>query len=186
MQSLRHFFRIIKIARVLARHGALFLFEEWGFAPNIVGFLKAITIKQKNQDRPGKRLAAALQELGPAFIKLGQALSTRSDLLGEDVAQDLALLRDRLPTFPTEVAIEVIESELGKKLNKLFKKFDEEPVGAASIAQVHFAEDLEGNKVAVKVLRPDIEKKFNRDVELLFWLAANLEKKLPRLQRFKL
>ena len=124
MQSLRHFFRIIKIARVLARHGALFLFEEWGFAPNIVGFLKAITIKQKNQDRPGKRLAAALQELGPAFIKLGQALSTRSDLLGEDVAQDLALLRDRLPTFPTEVAIEVIESELGKKLNKLFKKFD--------------------------------------------------------------
>jgi ubiquinone biosynthesis protein len=184
-KALGHIARLYRIGRVLAKNDALFLFEQWGFIPTITKILKN-TSWHKQKDRPGKRLAKALQELGPAFIKLGQALSTRSDLLGDDVAEDLALLRDELPAFSGKKSVEIIESELGKKVSELFEEFDEEPIAAASIAQVHFATDKAGNKLAVKVLRPDVEKKFERDVQLMFWVAKQLEKRLPKMQRLKL
>ena len=118
--------------------------------------------------RPGERLAAALQELGPSFIKLGQALSTRADLLGEQVAADLAQLQDHLPAFPGAAARRIIEAELGQPIDALFTSFDDTPVAAASIAQVHFAVTTDGREVAVKVLRPGIELAFERDLDLFF------------------
>jgi len=135
--------------------------------------------------RPGQRLAAACEELGPTFIKLGQALSVRSDLGGEDVATDLSSLQDKLPPFPSEKAKAIIEEELGHKIGELFDRFDSEPVAAASIAQVHFATTTDGRDVAVKVLRPDVESVFERDLELMYWVAALAERTRPELRRLR-
>jgi len=110
--------------------------------------------------RPGQRLARALPECGPSFIKLGQALSTRSDLMGEEMAADLAELRDRLEPFPASAARAAIEAEFGRPVIELFETFEDEAVAAASIAQVHFARTRDGRDVAVKVLRPGIEEAF--------------------------
>ena len=108
--------------------------------------------------------------LGPGFIKLGQALSTRADLIGAEVAEDLAMLRDRLPPFPAAEARAVVTRELGAPIADLFQSFDDTPVAAASIAQVHFAVTSDGRAVAVKVLRPGVERAFQRDL-----LARTLE-----------
>ena len=123
--------------------------------------------------------------MGPSFIKLGQALATRADLIGEEMAADLAELQDRLPPFPAAEARAAIERELGKPIAELFAAFDDEPVAAASIAQVHFARTTEGEAVAVKVLRPGIAAAFARDLDLFAWLAQLAERWQPRLRRLK-
>ncbi len=135
--------------------------------------------------RPGQRLALALAALGPTFIKFGQALSTRADLLGENVAADLSELQDRLPPFPAAQARAAIENDFGAPLNTLYSSFNDVPVAAASIAQVHFATTTEGREVAVKVLRPDIRAAFARDVEFLFWIAGLAERYAPKLRRLR-
>ena len=135
--------------------------------------------------RPGQRLAAAFGELGPSFIKLGQLLSTRADLFGEEITLDLASLQDRLPPFPGSEARVLIESEFSRPLETLFASFDEIPVAAASIAQVHFARTTEGLDVAVKVLRPGIVEAFARDLDLFLWLARLSERRQPLLRRLK-
>ncbi len=135
--------------------------------------------------RPGQRLAAALVEMGPSFIKLGQLLSTRADLFGEEITADLALLQDRLPPFPGDQARAGVEAELGRPLADLFAWFDEAAVAAASIAQVHFALTTDGREVAVKVLRPGISEAFGRDLDLFLWLAALGERLQPPLRRLK-
>ena len=99
-----------------------------------------------------------MDELGPSFIKLGQLISTRPDIIGNEIAEDMSLLRDNLPPFPRSEAIEIIQKEFGKNINEVFENFSE-PVAAASIAQVHFADiyiDKKLTSVAVKVLRPNI------------------------------
>ncbi|MFD2205079.1 2-polyprenylphenol 6-hydroxylase [Kiloniella antarctica] len=183
-------FRLIAIARVLARHDALAALEEQRLVP---GRLAAIAIwsgrrlsKRNVKGRPGQKLAAALTELGPTFIKLGQFLSTRADLLGDQLAADLSHLQDQLPPFDGAEAKKIIESELDGDLDQLFLSFDPTPISAASIAQVHFAETLEGEPVAVKILRPGVEKSFRKDLKLFYSLATLLEKARPSLQRFKL
>lgn len=135
--------------------------------------------------RPGQRLAAALEELGPSFIKLGQLLSTRADLLGEEITADLASLQDRLPPFPGSAACALIETEFGCPLRTLFASFDQTAIAAASIAQVHFARTIEGREVAVKVLRPGIAEAFARDLDLFLWLAEWSERLQPALRRLK-
>ncbi|MEQ9682039.1 MAG: AarF/UbiB family protein, partial [Rhodospirillales bacterium] len=152
---LSNLWRLFAIARLLARHDALFPLEDLGVAPAVAKAAKLLS-KRSVPGRPGQRLANALTEAGPSFIKLGQALSTRPDLLGEDITEDLAQLQDDLPPFSSAQARQTIEDEFQVPVETLFAAFDDEPVAAASIAQVHFAETTEGAKVAVKILRPGI------------------------------
>ncbi len=189
LRPLRLAWRLLAIARSLARHDALAPLEEAGIAPGVV-WLARLVSRPKAEGRPGQKLARALAELGPSFIKLGQFLSTRADLVGEQLAADLSDLQDRLPPFSSAEARRTIEDELGRPLEQLFASFDEAPVSAASIAQVHFAVTASGGDeasedVAVKVLRPGIEEAFARDVELFYALAALAERTQPKLRRLK-
>ena len=109
MESLRHILRLLSIARTLARHDALFILEQLQLAPAIVLFAKMVSSRRVS-GRPGERLALAFQDMGPSFIKVGQMLSTRSDLLGEQMAADLSTLRDKLPPFSGELARAAIEA----------------------------------------------------------------------------
>lgn len=183
-RSLRHAARLAGIAITLARHDALFLVEPLTGARPTFAFARLFR-RRRGSARPGERLAAAFQDIGPAFIKLGQMLATRADLLGDEVAADLAMLQDRLPPFPTAEAKALIEAEFGRPLDTLFVSFDDVPVAAASIAQVHFAVTCEGKEVAVKILRPGIMRAFVRDLELLMWLGDLIERTQPALRRLK-
>ena len=123
----------------------------------------------------GVRLRLALEALGPVFVKFGQVLSTRRDIIPLDIANELAYLQDRVPPFPSEKAMAIIEHALGASPQDLFKEFEVEPVASASIAQVHFAVLHSGQEVAVKVLRPGMRKVINKDVSLMRMLAALVE-----------
>ena len=180
----RNISRLYHIARILARHDALFPLEQAGVTKGMIAAVR-LTARRKTEGRPGERLARALQELGPSFIKLGQALSTRSDLLGEEVASDLSELQDHLPPFSAEDARATIERELADTVENLFETFSDTPVAAASIAQVHFATTSDGDEVAVKVLRPKIEAAFAQDLELFRWIAGLVERTRPDLRRLR-
>jgi ubiquinone biosynthesis protein len=183
-RSFRHFIRLIQIGRCLARHNALFLVERLPL-PAVVPWLCRRLSSQKAPGRPGQRLARALQELGPTFIKFGQSLATRADLFGERFATDLAELQDRLPPFDGAIARELIENELGDSISVFFDQFDDQPVAAASIAQVHFATTSDGDEVAVKVLRPGIERQMEADLDLFAWIAAWVERLQPGFRRLR-
>ena len=187
-RALRNSWRLLRLALSFARHDALFPLETLGIAPALVGWARLWARPftwRRPPRRPGQRLAAALQEMGPSFIKLGQALSTRADLLSESVAADLGELQDHLPAFPASEARRIIESELGRPIDALFSHFADTPVAAASIAQVHFATTTDGREVAVKVLRPGIERAFARDMDLFTWMAELVERTQPRFRRLK-
>ncbi|NRA22344.1 MAG: ubiquinone biosynthesis regulatory protein kinase UbiB [Oceanospirillaceae bacterium] len=123
----------------------------------------------------GERLRLALESLGPVFIKFGQVLSTRRDLLPLDVADELKYLQDRVPAFPSDQAIAIIEKALGKPVEELFAEFDPQPLASASVAQVHRTVLFSGEKAVVKVIRPGIDKIIQKDVALLFTLARVIE-----------
>ena len=149
IRAARHIGRLLKIARTLARHDALFLLDRLQLPPLVGVAARAVSARDR-PGRDGERLALALEELGPSFIKLGQAMSTRADLLGEQMAADLAKLQDRLPPFPGAAAREIVEHELGQPLDGSFESFDDAAIAAASIAQVHFAVTSDGRKVAAR------------------------------------
>jgi ubiquinone biosynthesis protein len=169
-----HIWRLLKWGRVLARHGALRGIERDSNTPPPVRRLARIA-------RFGARVprvptyATAFQELGPAAIKFGQALATRPDLVGPEAARDLQMLQDNLPPAPFEEVRAAIEFGLEKPLDQVFSHIDPDPVGAASIAQVHRAITTDGRLVAVKVLRPNIEEDFARALETYQWAAARVE-----------
>ncbi|HRM54514.1 MAG TPA: ubiquinone biosynthesis regulatory protein kinase UbiB [Ottowia sp.] len=137
----------------------------------------------------GQRLREALQKLGPIFVKFGQVLSTRRDLLPLDVADELALLQDQVPPFPGDVAVATIERAFRKPLDEIFTSFDRTPVASASIAQVHFATVRDKNgrerEVAVKVLRPGMLKVIDQDLALIRMMAAWVERLVPDGKRLK-
>ena len=213
LRTFRSLLRLQRLLRTLARHDALAPMEEIGVAPGLVWVARRFS-RRAAEGRPGEKLARALVEMGPSFIKLGQMLSTRADLVGEQVAQDLAELQDRLQPFDGAEARKIIAQEFDRPPEALFASFDNEPVSAASIAQVHFAtvrEDAEPEEaaeaadaaegqgeaaelknaaprerlVAVKVLRPGIEKALERDLEFLYWVAEWALRAQPKLDRFK-
>ena len=184
LRSARHLWRLAGIARTLARHDAFAAVEGLDVAPLLVG-IGRVFARRAAGGRPGQRLVAALQELGPSFIKFGQALSTRADLVGTDMATDLGELRDRLPPFATAEARATLAAELGKPVEAAFSDFSDIPVAAASIAQVHHATTRDGREVAVKVLRPGIEAAFQRDLDLFHWLAELVERTRPGARRLR-
>jgi ubiquinone biosynthesis protein len=129
------------------------------------------------QDEPrGQRLREALETLGPIYVKFGQVLSTRRDLLPLDIADELARLQDRVPPFPSDLAVAEIERSLGRRIDEVFSSFEQTPVASASIAQVHLATLQDGREVAVKVLRPRVEQAIAKDLELLDAMAGLVER----------
>ncbi len=169
---------LLKIIHVLAKNDALYLFRKLWFV-RVIRFI----YPRKRKISEGKKFANAIQKLGPAFIKMGQALSLRPDIIGKDFSSELAELQDKLPPFKVHKAKAIVEQQLGNSLSILFKSFEETPVAAASIAQVHFAKTHDDREVAVKILRPDIERVFKKDVKL-FRLIAKIA---PRFnKKFKL
>ncbi|HWJ70036.1 MAG TPA: 2-polyprenylphenol 6-hydroxylase [Sphingobium sp.] len=169
-----HLWRLLKWGRTLARHGALRGIERDRNTPAPVRRLARFARIGAWVPRE-PRYAEAFQAIGPAAIKLGQSLATRPDLVGEDAARDLLSLQDALPPVPFATIRAEIESTFGQPLEAIYASFDEQAVGAASIAQVHKAVTTQGRTVAVKVLRPGIRERFGRDIETYEWAAAHLE-----------
>lgn len=177
-QPIRQFFRSIKIMYVILKYGL-------DRALLKLSFLRALRwtawfnpfywkIKSKNLSR-GERFRLALEELGPLFVKLGQLLSTRRDLLPDDIAFELSKLQDRVPPFDSKIAIATIEFELGCPIQNVFESFSEAALASASISQVHEARLKTGEDVVVKVLRPNIEIEVTEDISLLNSFAKVLE-----------
>ena len=166
--------RLLQIQRVLVRHGldeiilATHLFRPLRFA----FYLSPATWFERRKGGPrAERIRLALEELGPIFVKFGQALSTRRDLLPPDIADELAKLQDRVPPFPVAEAKAIIARTYGKPAEEVFERFDDEPLAAASIAQVHTARLRSGEEVVVKVVRPGVREKIERDLEVMYALA---------------
>lgn len=164
--------RMIGIQRVLVRHGLDEIITATHFLRPL-RFLFALFPKAKDVSEPlGKRIRLALIELGPIFVKFGQAISTRRDLLPPDIADELALLQDRVPPFPADEAKDILEDIYGKPVDDVFSRFDREPFAAASIAQVHTAALQDGSEVIVKLLRPGVRDLIERDLDVLYGLAG--------------
>lgn len=182
--SVTHLWRLLKWGRTLARHGALRGIEEDPLTPVPVRRLARIA-RFGARIPPAPDYAAALVAIGPAAIKLGQALSTRPDLVGERAAENLSQLQDDLPPAPFAAIKQTIEQSFGAPIGTLFSEFEEVPVGAASIAQVHRAVTTEGREVAVKVLRPGIEEELSKAIETYEWAAAHADAYGGELQRLR-
>ena len=167
------FFRISYISFVLAKHGldeilySLHLFRPIRF----MRYVNPWMWRAKTRASLGHRMRLALSELGPIFVKFGQMLSTRRDMLPDEVADQLAFLQDKVEPFPSTEAVAAIEKALGDSIENIFASFESEPLASASIAQVHAATLKNGKEVIVKVLRPGIEKKIRRDIKLLYMFA---------------
>ncbi len=174
MIAARHLKRLIRINRVLVRYGL----DEFIRATHLYRPLRIARLVfpwnwgRRMHDHPrGERIRLALESLGPIFVKFGQILSTRPDLLPVDIAEELAKLQNRVPPFPGAEARALAESAYGRSLDDVFAEFDVEPLAAASVAQVHAARLNDGTEVIVKILRPDMDTIIRRDLEILYILA---------------
>ncbi|MDX1924605.1 MAG: 2-polyprenylphenol 6-hydroxylase [Rickettsiaceae bacterium] len=138
------------------------------------------------RSRHTKNLAAKIEKLGPVFIKFGQSMSSRPDIIGKELAMSLRSLQDNLKPFSTRKAKEIITQELGRPINQLFKNFTDEPIASASISQVHKAELHDGSVVAVKILRPDVELKYIEDIKTIKALAILAKRLIRKFKNIKL
>ncbi|MDR2924862.1 MAG: ubiquinone biosynthesis regulatory protein kinase UbiB [Azoarcus sp.] len=180
--------RLLRLAKIISlslRFGLDRVILDAAPSGRIVRWWSRLFFWRKFKEPRGVRLRLALETLGPIFIKFGQVLSTRRDLLPPDLADELALLQDRVPPFPTEQAIDLLESFYGRPVDAVFRRFDRQPVASASVAQVHYAELPDGTEVAVKILRPGIEKIIEHDIALLETGALLLEKIWSGSRRLK-
>ena len=172
-------FRLLRIARVAYRYGLDSLVLEHEIEPGLrtrLLFAAQRLMFWRDFSAPrAVRLRQALEDLGPIFVKFGQLLSTRRDILPLDIADELAKLQDRVPPFPSELAVAEMEKAYGKPVDQVFASFVREPVASASVAQVHFAVLPDGREVAVKILRPGIQPVIEHDIALLQVAASLLE-----------
>lgn len=172
--------RLFRIQRVVIRYRL----DDLLFALPLPWWMLAVRFvlpwrwlpRRKSELSRGVRFRLALQDLGPIFIKFGQLLSTRRDLLPEDIADELMLLQDRVPPFDQQVAINLIEEQLGARICDVFSRFDETPLASASVAQVHAACLKTGEEVVVKVVRPGLKPVIGQDLAWLFILARMAER----------
>ena len=171
--------RGVFILWVLLRHGLDELVLSSQKAPWLKRLARTLSWGRDLSAPRGQRIRQALESLGPIFVKFGQVMSTRRDLLPVDIADELAKLQDRVPPFPSEVAVAIIEKAFKKKLEDIFISFEREPIASASIAQVHFAviRDRDGRHrdVAVKVLRPGMATVIDKDLDLMRMMAGWVE-----------
>ncbi len=167
----RTLLRLLTIQRVLVRHGLDEIIKQTHFLRPL-RFVFYLFPRARDVSEPvGKRLRLALEELGPIFVKFGQAVSTRRDLLPPDIADELAKLQDQVPPFPTAEALAILNGAYERPVQQVFSRFDETPLAAASIAQVHGAALQDGSEVIVKVLRPGVRGMIERDLEVLYAIA---------------
>ena len=180
MKSITRLLRLWTIQRVFIRHGldelvlSIPLFRPVAF----LYYLFPWNWKRQNQDfgPRGERIRLSLEELGPIFIKFGQMLSTRRDLMPDDIATELTRLQDQVPPFSSTEARQLIEKAYGRPVTEVFQRFETDPMASASIAQVHAAQLWNGTEVVVKVLRPGIEKTIRQDVEVMYLLAELVQR----------
>ncbi len=189
----RHFRDIPRIGRIIAvasRHGFGHLVEQMGlqrfvsFGRRIVSFKKPPSLEHRVS--APERLRLMFEELGPTFIKLGQVLACRPDMLPIEYARELLKLTDSVAPFPSAEAQKIIEQELHAPINSIFKDFDNAPVAAASIAQVHRAWLLDGREVMVKVQRPDIDRLIERDISIMRGIADLIEARVPEMAPYNI
>ncbi len=179
--------RLLHIQRILVRHGL----DEIVLATHLFRPIRYLILLSPNtwreaRDEPrGARIRRALEDLGPIFVKFGQTLSTRRDLLPDDIAEELVKLQDRVPPFPGKDAQRIVEKSLGKPVSELFAAFDETPLASASVAQVHAARLHDGAEVIVKVLRPEVDKQIRADIALLQELARLARRFWPEARRLR-
>lgn len=179
--------RLIKILNTIGRYrlDELIDLERLPALPRYALHLFPWRLKSVPDMSRGERLRRALEELGPVFIKFGQMLSTRRDLLPEDIATELARLQDDVPAFPEEQSIAIIENALGKPVSELYASFEARPMASASVAQVHSATLHSGEEVVVKVVRPDIEPVIRQDLALMYTLAKLVARYVPDGRRLR-
>ena len=179
--AVRQLGRMSEIAQVAARHGFGYLFETRG--PSVVRSRLGREVEVDSEGSPrGQRLREMLDELGPTFVKFGQLLSTRPDIVPPDIVFELKALQDAVTPFPFEQAREVVEEDLGLTLEQLYLEFDETPIAAASIGQVHRATLPNGRHVVVKVQRPNAPRQIEADLELMYQLARLARERIRALE----
>ncbi len=187
-KSVRSIARLQTIVRVLASQGFEHLLQQLNLGRYLSmpqRWVRARPLEAEEPAAVGRRLVRVCQELGPTFVKLGQMLSTRPDLVPEHVVQELRLLQDRVEPFETEIARKVIAEDLGIPLDECFEEFGPEPMASGSIAQAYRARTKQGRRVVVKVKRPDIEQTIEQDMVLLAWLADAIERFVPESRPFR-
>jgi ubiquinone biosynthesis protein len=181
-------FRLLRINFVLLRYNLdeIIFLVPWFYPFRFFMYLNPWYWASSNRKLArGERLRRALEDLGPIFIKAGQVISTRRDLLPDDIAEELAKLQDQVPPFSGQIAIKNIEKSLKQNISEVFRDFDANALASASIAQVHAVTLLDGRAAVVKVLRPGIKKMIDRDIDLLFFLARVADRYSSEGRRFK-
>ncbi|HEY8910848.1 MAG TPA: AarF/UbiB family protein [Desulfosporosinus sp.] len=186
-KRIRHIKRYRDVAKVLARHGFGFFVEEIGLL-HMLSLPKRLFTEMEEIDpmSVGERIRQVIEELGPTYVKIGQIASTRADVIPKDILHELEKLQDNVPSFSFQQVRQIIEEELGSSLEEVFSSFDEEAIAAASIGQVHRAQLLTGEAVAVKVQRPRIKAMIETDLEILLDLATLAEHRMERMERLQL
>ncbi|MEK4240036.1 ABC transporter [Paenibacillus odorifer] len=183
---IRHAGRYRSIAMALMHHGFGYMVEELGLYHLLSLPRRLVTQEAHTSLTLGERIRLVLEDLGPTFIKLGQLASTRSDLLPDSIIQELVKLQDNVPPFPVERVRTIVEHELDQRMDEIFNSFEDTPLAAASIGQVHRAVLHSGQVVAVKVQRPGILRTMSRDLEILKDLSALAEKQLGWARQYQL
>ena len=184
--AIKDFARFERIVAVMARHGLGHIVEAWDLQDR---FLINLVVSRRDPEQEKKsihvRISEALQELGPTFIKLGQILSTRPDLIPQALCTEFSKLQDQVSQIPFEVAREVVETSLGRPLADIFDDFSEKPLACASIAQVHTARLKSGEEVVVKIQRPGVKDMVDSDLNILHFIARKLEESIPEIKAFE-